>query len=197
MAKAKPIKQRRRGADLENAILEDAWAELEANGYARFTLEGVASRSGTSRPVLARRWDSRFALAVAAVRQQMAQYPLEVEDRGDVRTELLEYLQRASSRASLIAVILSLLSGENADDPSSTPLKRSDALTGGEDRVLAAILQRASERGEIDGKKLIPAVETLLRDLFRYYVMMNLSAPPPALRKTWVDAILLPLVRKG
>ncbi len=49
--------------------------------------------------------------------------------------------------------------------------------------MLAAILQRASERGEIDGKKLIPAVETLLRDLFRYYVMMNLSAPPPALRQ--------------
>jgi hypothetical protein len=45
--------------------------------------------------------------------------------------------------------------------------------------------------------KLIPEVRTLLTDLFRHHVLMTWTAPPPALRKIWVDAIFLPLVRTG
>ena len=37
---------RRRGADLEQAILEAAWFELSARGYAGLTMEAVAERVG-------------------------------------------------------------------------------------------------------------------------------------------------------
>ncbi len=46
------VQNRRRGTALENAILDAAWAELVEHGYADMTLESVAKRAGTSRPVL-------------------------------------------------------------------------------------------------------------------------------------------------
>ncbi len=187
--------ERRRGADLEQAILEAAWCELAERGYSGMTMEAVAERAGTSRPVLARRWDGRAPLAVAAVRQQMAKYPLEVPDRGNLRTELLEFLERASDRASGIAVAFALLSSEYFSESRSAPKDMRAALIQGKVQALSLILERAVGRGEIDPKRLIPPVSSLLTDLFRHYVIMNFSVPPPALRKAWVDTVFLPLVR--
>jgi AcrR family transcriptional regulator len=186
--------ERRRGADLERAILEAAWHELTKHGYSGLTMEGVAERAGTSRPVLARRWDGKALLAVAAIRQQMARHPLEVPDRGDLRTELLEFLKRASSRASGIAAAFTLFTSEYFSETSSTPKDLRSALIQGEARSLSVILERAVERGEIDPKKLVPPVASLLSDLFRHHVIMTFSGPPPALRQAWVDAVFLPLV---
>jgi AcrR family transcriptional regulator len=47
--------ERRRGKALEDAVLDAAWSELLDAGYARFTMETVAARAHTSRPVLYRR----------------------------------------------------------------------------------------------------------------------------------------------
>jgi hypothetical protein len=49
-------KTRRRGDALEHALLDAAWDELQAVGYAGLTIEAVADRAGTSRAVLYRRW---------------------------------------------------------------------------------------------------------------------------------------------
>jgi AcrR family transcriptional regulator len=189
------MRGRRRGADLEQAILEAAWFELAECGYSGLTMEAVAERAGTSRPVLARRWNGKAPLAVAAIRQQMANHPLKVSDRGNLRAELLEFLERASDRASGIAAIFTLFTSEYFTESSSAPKDLRAALIQGEVQSLSAILERAVARGEIDPKKLIPPVSSLLSDLFRHHVVMNFSAPPPALRKAWVDTVFLPLVR--
>lgn len=187
--------ERRRGEKLERAILEAAWAELADHGYAGLTMERVAERSGTSRPVLARRWETRGELAIAAIRQQLGKYPMEVADRGDLRTELLELLERASKRAFGIAAAFTLISSEYLSESSSVPKDLRAALAQGETQHLAIILQRAVERGQVDAERLVPPVSSLLSDLFRYYVVMNFAAPPEALRQAWVDEILLPLLR--
>jgi AcrR family transcriptional regulator len=44
--------ERRRGKALEDAVLDAAWSELADGGYASFTMEAVAARAHTSRPVL-------------------------------------------------------------------------------------------------------------------------------------------------
>jgi len=43
---------RRRGPELEAALLEAAWAELVEGGYSGFTIDGVAARcsTGAGRP---------------------------------------------------------------------------------------------------------------------------------------------------
>lgn len=191
------MKERRRGADLEEALLEAAWEEMTEKGYAGLTMEGVAARAGTSRPVLARRWDGKAELAIAATRRQMARTPLDVEDRGDLRAELLEFLEHASNRAKGIAAISTLFSSEYFREGPSTPQDLRVTLAEGDTKVLTPILERAVDRGEIDPEKLIPPVATLLGDLFRYHVIMTFSPPPPALRAAWVDSVFLPLVRTG
>jgi AcrR family transcriptional regulator len=191
------MKERRRGADLEEALLEAAWAEITERGYAGLTMEGVAARAGTSRPVIARRWDSKAELTIAAIKQQMGKYPMDVGDRGDVRTELLEFLERSSARSVGIAAAFTLFSSDYFQANSSTPQKFRAALTEGQTSPLAAILDRAVARGEIDREKLIPPIVSLLGDLFRHHAIMTFSPPPPALRTAWVDSIFLPLVRKG
>lgn len=189
------MKERRRGKELEDALLDAAWAELTEHGYAGLTMEGVAARAGTSRPVLARRWDGKAALAVAAIQRQLAMNPLEVAESGDLRTELLEFLDRASERTVGIAAMLALFSSPYFRETGSTPSDLRAALVSSERKVLPRILERAVARGEIDPEKLIPPVATLLSDLFRHYIVMTFSPPPPALRTAWVDSIFLPLVR--
>ena len=194
------MKGRRRGAALEKALLKAAWAELEEYGYAGLTMTGVAARAGTSRPVLARRWDGKADLAIAAIRQQITKYPLKVADHGDLRTELLEYLERASGRATgIAAVAFTLFASEYFQQTRSTPLDFRTTLAGGKtgaSNALTEILDRAVERGEIDPDKLVFPVATLLSDLFRSHVIMTFSPPPLALRTAWVDSIFLPLVRR-
>ncbi|MBK1696592.1 TetR/AcrR family transcriptional regulator [Rhodovibrio salinarum] len=189
------MRQRRRGADLERAILDAAWLELTERGYAGLTMENVAARAQTSRPVLARRWNGRVDLAIAAIRQQRQKFPLEVPDQGDLRTELLEYLERLSNRVSGIAAIFTLFASEYFNETSSTPQDLRTALIAGEKSVLASILDRAVERGEIDPQKLTPPINSLLTDLHRHHAIMTFSPPPPELRTAWVDSIFLPLVK--
>ncbi len=188
--------ERRRGPALEKAILEAAEAEFEERGYVGLTLEAVAARAGTSRPVLARRWPTRAALAIAAIRLQMSRHPMEVEDRDSLRTELLEHLERAAGRARATAAIFTLFATEYFGETNSSPQDLRDALTVGEVDTLSDILDRAVARGEIDAEKLAPPVPTLLNDLFRSHVIMTFSPPSSELREAWVDRIFLPLVSK-
>lgn len=187
--------ERRRGADLEQALLEAAWTELTTHGYSGLTMEAVAERAGTSRPVLARRWDGKAPLAVAAIRRQMSRFPLEVPDRGDVRAELLEFLDRASQRAEGIAAALTIFTSEYFSDIGANPDGLHSALIRGEQEVEAQILMRAVARGEVAGDKLVPPVSTLLGVLFRHHVIMHFTAPAAPLRTAWVDTIFLPLIR--
>lgn len=188
------MSERRRGAALEEAILNAAWMELEANGYAKLTLENVAAHAGTSRPVLARRWPDRALLAIAAIRQQMERHTLDVEDVGDFRQELLELLEHASARARAIAVAFTLFASEYFGETGETPEELRAALITGEADILSEIIRRAAARGEVDASKLSAPTATLLSDLFRHHVIMTFKPPPPALCRSWVDDIFLPLV---
>ena len=49
---AETPRQRRRGEDLENALLDAAWQEFKSVGFYDLTIDAVAQRAGTSRAVL-------------------------------------------------------------------------------------------------------------------------------------------------
>ncbi|QEH35199.1 Bacterial regulatory protein, tetR family [Aquisphaera giovannonii] len=186
--------ERRRGADLEGAILDVAWDELNERGYAALTMDAVATRAGTSRSVLARRWDGRAALAIAALRRRMADYPVDVPDRGDVRSELVEMLDLAARRATAMAQAFALFSTEYYRDEGGTPDDLRATLLAGEADTLTRILERGVARGEIDPHKLTPPIASLLPNLFRHHALTTWSAPDADLRAAWIDTIFLPLV---
>jgi len=185
---------RRRGQDLENALLEAAYAELGERGYAGFTLDGVADRAQTSRPVLARRWATREELIIAAIRHHAQAHPLPAPDTGSLRGDLIVALSRADEhRTKIIVPLLGQLGGYLQENGRTLADLRADFV---EDRVTAdqVILQRAVERGEVDPARLTPRIARLAFDLFRHEVLMTQAAVPADVITEIVDTIVLPLL---
>ena len=88
---------RRRGDALERALLDAAWEELTEAGYANMTMDGVAARARTSKPVLYRRWPTRAQLVIAAVRAHLPEVtPAGIRDTGSLRGDLAAALTVAS-----------------------------------------------------------------------------------------------------
>src|SRR6266542_1310090 len=112
---------RRRGAELEEALLEAAWQELVAVGYGRFTFEGVAARAGTSRPVIYRRWQQRSDLAVAALRHFSRNEVVPVPDTGSFRDDLVTLLHEVSTRRTALIAMFAVQMAEYITETGTTP----------------------------------------------------------------------------
>jgi AcrR family transcriptional regulator len=186
-------KGRRRGTALEDAILDAAWAELTAVGYAGMTLDSVAKRAGTSRPVLSRRWPTRARLATAAMGRHFTQKPLLVPDLGSVRGELGLLLRQLSDRArpDLIQLVFDM-TRDLADANSSIAGMRKELATG---EPMRSILKRGVDRGEIDPARLTPRNTALPIDLARHEILMTLKPLSDAVIREIVEEVFLPLVR--
>src|SRR5579884_1708738 len=61
------VQLRRRGAQLEDAILSAAYDELVAAGYTAFSVENVAVRAGTGKASIYRRWPTKQHLVTDAL----------------------------------------------------------------------------------------------------------------------------------
>jgi AcrR family transcriptional regulator len=187
---------RRRGAELEAALLEAAWAELAEVGYPALTMEAVAARAGTGRAVLYRRWPSRTELALAALRHRQSQSgEFTVPDTGSVREDLLALLRHMSSRLGEIIAALSFVFTDCYRETGQSPAIVRERFIGGAPSALPPILERAVQRGEIDPAKLTPRITRLPADLVRHDLIMSLEPVPEATLVQIVDEIFLPLVR--
>jgi AcrR family transcriptional regulator len=186
--------KRRRGQELEDALLDAAWAELTAVGYGAFTIDAVAERAHTSRPVLYRRWPRREDLALAAIRHRWLREPLPAPDTGSLRNDLITLLEQANARRQGLAAVLTVHLGAYYQDTETTPAGVRHAVLG--DRPVAAdrIMRRAVDRGEIHPARLTPRVAALPFDLLRHEILMTLAPVPPEVIREIVDDIFLPLV---
>jgi AcrR family transcriptional regulator len=187
--------ERRRGKTLEDAVLDAAWSQLLGGGYAGFTMEAVAERARTSRPVLYRRWANRADLAIAAIRHFMHKHPVKLPDTGNVRDDLIALLQQFLKSRALFAVFLSLQMGEYFSETNTSMADLRRRALHGDRSQLAVLLARGVDRGEIDRSKLTPRIASLLPDLLRHELLMTLKPIPNAVIKEFVDDIFLPLVR--
>ncbi|GIJ43981.1 TetR family transcriptional regulator [Virgisporangium aliadipatigenens] len=185
---------RRRGQALEDALLEAAYAELIEGGLSAFTFDGVAARAQTSRPVLYRRWPTREALVIAALRHHDAHHRPPVPDTGTLRGDLIAALKNANRhRMRLIAPVLAQFNGSFLEN-GRTPAELRRELIG--DRVTAdtVIVQRAVERGELDPARITPRIVGLAFDLFRHELLMTHAPVPDEVIEEIVDTIALPLL---
>ncbi|MFI5958917.1 TetR/AcrR family transcriptional regulator [Cryptosporangium sp. NPDC051539] len=186
--------QRRRGAALETALLEAAWAELTDRGYANFTLESVAQRAGTSTPVIYRRWTTKAQLIQAAIAHASAGRVVEIRDTGSLRGDLIALMRAANeTRMDLLAGAVVLLGTYFEDTGTNLETLRAQVLDG---RRSAAevILQRAIDRGEVDATVLTPRLVSLPFDLFRHELLMTLRPVSEEAIVQIVDDIVLPLL---
>src|SRR5215831_8177132 len=144
------MSERRRGQELEDAILDAAWDELVAVGYSGFTIENVAARAGTSRPVLYRRWPSRPELAMAAIGRLGRRDEIALPDTGSLRGDLIELMRAASQRRHDLAALISVHMGQFFAETGTSPAELREMLLAGR-RMLhyEEIMRRAAERREV------------------------------------------------
>jgi AcrR family transcriptional regulator len=185
---------RRRGAALEDALLDAAWDELQASGYQAMTMEAVADRAGTSRAVLYRRWPKRAELVVATLRRHRPIISGDVPDTGNLRDDVLALLAQMSERIAItgLETVYGLL-GDYLGDAELFERLRLDVLQTGSG-AMAVILKHAADRGEAR-PGVSARVAAVATELFRNELLLRRSPPDAAVIAGIVDEVFLPLVR--
>lgn len=186
--------QRRRGKVLEDAILAAAWDELLEHGYAGFTIDGVARRAGTSRPVVYRRWATRQELLRDAVAHRGAQEHRSVPDTGSLREDLRAILRGLNERRAGMITLVTVQLGGYFEETGTSLAELRELFIGDGGTTIDRVMQRAVDRGEIDPGRLTPRIASLPFDLLRHEILMTLRPVSAETIDEIVDTIFLPLV---
>lgn len=189
-----PVRVRRRGAHLEEAILEAAWEELVAVGYAHLTVDRVAARARTSKAVLYRRWPNLPSLVLATLRHHGPILSGPVPDTGSLRGDVLTLLSQMSERFAARGpeFMYGFLPEYYRDDELFSYLQAHTSQVGTD--VMMTILEHAAARGEVQLDTIPPYVATLPIDLMRHEVLRTRAAASQETVLQIVDGIFLPLV---
>jgi AcrR family transcriptional regulator len=181
---------RRRGAELETAIVQAAWDELMEVGFHHLTIEGVAARAQTSKPVIYRRWPNREELVLAAILNHLPSVTEKLPDTGNLRSDILLLLNQLNEMLHQIGPktihgLMSVMSG----------IPFSEILNFRRTNVMTLLLNRAAERGEIRPEKITPRLTRLPVDLVRHEWLITLEPVSMATMEEIVDEIFLPLLK--
>ncbi|MEV3965691.1 TetR/AcrR family transcriptional regulator [Nocardia sp. NPDC050193] len=186
---------RRRGERLRRDILDAAWEVLAETGYAKLTIEAVAARARTSRPVIYRRWSTRADLVLAAITQAS---PLlaEAPDTGHLRSDVFALLTRISQyccpvRGEAIAGLIT----ETARDPVASAALRTQIANAAPDDHLRIIVERAANRHETSRITIPDRVARLPFDLIRNEVVLEGRPPTEKTIAEITDSVVLPVLR--
>jgi AcrR family transcriptional regulator len=186
--------RRRRGEELEDALLQATWDELAAHGYGALTFEGVAQRAGTSRTVVYRRWATKVELVEAAItfvgRRDRARAPR----TGSLRGDMLAIMRHTNEkRVGLMALMVAFLGGY-FQETGTTPYDLRRLVVDEGPTALDDIIADAVARGEVPAGPLSPRVVAVGFDLFRHEALMRLGPVPDEVMVSIVDEVFLPLV---
>ncbi|MGI5336296.1 TetR/AcrR family transcriptional regulator [Streptomyces sp. CA-181903] len=190
-------RRRRRGAELEAALLEAAWDELTAVGYEELTYEAVAARAGTSRPVLYRRWPTKRELVLAALGHRAPPLPDGPPDTGALRGDVLALLRLVVRRMAELAPVRQVLAAEQGRNTDlAAYLAGRNRGPGGD--WMRTVLDRAARRGEIDPAVPLPdRLVTLPVALTVHDLFLAHRTPDEADLEEIVDVLFLPLLPRG
>jgi AcrR family transcriptional regulator len=181
------MNQRRRGTELETALLDAAWAEVQEKGYAGFTMDAVAQRAGTSRPVLYRRWPNRARLVHAAMRAHIKPLTEDVPDTGQLRTDVIAVLEILRGRFDIVEpAIVNGLASELDQLP--------DDVLAIVPAVLTTLIDRAVARGEMVARDVPAHILAVPAALLRHDLVLWHRKPTDAELARIVDDIFLPLL---
>jgi len=180
--------RRRRGEELERAIFDAVWAELDAVGYEGLTMEGVAARAQTGKQVLYRRWPNRLELVLAAVRDRSGSILDHAPDTGSLRGDATAILRHMADRQQELGIhgIRGLMMDAADLDPSGF------ARSAG---IWAAVIERAAKRGEIGPSPVPGRVTGTAGELLRHRILISSAPVTDEDIALLVEDIFLPLIR--
>lgn len=184
-------KTRRRGKELEEAILSSTWKLLKEEGYENLTMDSIAENACTPKTVLYRRWNGKCEIVIAAAKQHLPEFKLTVPNTGNLREDLFELFSPTSAFIELLGtntvqgILRDQLQKISVIDILST-INTENALTP----ILEQIFTYAHERKEIDKIKLTNTTKILPINLIINAVMIGDLNEKTMIHM--IDDILLP-----
>jgi AcrR family transcriptional regulator len=189
--------RRRRGQELDDALLDATWAELVQHGYGALTIDAVARRASTSRPVVYRRWATKPDLVRAAIAHVGRRDRMTDPDTGSLRGDLAATMRYANDKRIGFTALMTAYLGGYFQETGTSPADLREVLIGEEPTLVDVMVDRAIERGEVDRAVLTPRLRTLAFDLYRHEALMTLRPVPDDVIDEILDDIYLPLVTRS
>ena len=191
--------QRRRGAALEDAILDAAYAELTDVGYTAFSVEGVAARARTGKASIYRRWPSKQELVLDALVDRLPS----AADCG-IHTVWDDSLTTADALRQIACSISEVLHSPAGDamrsikcEAFSDPeLARAidDRFQAPRRAAMLALLQRGVERGEVRPEAVTPLIADVLPAVLSHRIVLQREPVDDSTIAEIMERIIIPLV---
>jgi len=195
-AASRPSSSRRRGAELEEAIRTAALELLMEQGVSGVTMEAVAARAGTSKPVLYRRWSDRATLLRDTL-LPVAVSAIPHGDAGSYREDMLAILRGwADFFTSPAGVIGAVIVGAIPHDPELAEAFRTGVM-GWRKQAMAEVLERGIARGEVREDVRVDVARELGQAVLWHRFLVTGDPITDELVEHIVDAVLVPYVRLG
>lgn len=188
---------RRRGEELESALLQAAWDQVVENGYSSMTIDAVAARANTSRAVIYRRWADKHELLRAAARAAVARTNSDIPDTGDLRSDTVALMEAANTTLLDTLSVITVHLGGYYDETGSNPADLRDILVAGRPRPHWVVLQRAVERGEVSPEHFTERIASLPHQLLLQEFLLTRKPVPTTVIHEIVDSIFLPIVLRS
>jgi AcrR family transcriptional regulator len=184
-ARPGPPRARRRGAVLEDAILDAAWDELAAVGHAQATMTGIAARAGTNKAALYRRWPNRTQLLAAAIDRRVVPLDAPPADTGSLRGDVIAVLNAVNRRSRAAQAV---------PDPGGelTAYLRHRAVAEGFEQMNLA-LRRARQRRETGPGRVSAQIARLPVNVLHSELCLSTAPVPDQAITEIVDEIFMPL----
>ena len=184
---------RRRGSELERAILEATLEELAEVGYGELRMDAVAARAGAGKASLYKRWPNRAALVAAAARHLGAHSQPAFPLSGDLRRDLVGVLEGIAQ--ALDGSLGETLRGLVSESPSRAEVEQylPPELMDARVEAVATVLRAGVERGTVRRDALRRRLVALGPTLVSHHYLLTGRRPSTEEIAEIVDTILLPL----
>jgi AcrR family transcriptional regulator len=199
LAESRSTSSRRRGAALEDAILDAAYAELSAVGYTAFTVEGVAARAHTGKASIYRRWPTKNELVLDTLCDRLPspqECGFDPQLADDVTTE-----QALRLVAAAIVRIINSPAGDAMRAVKCEALADPQLAQTIDDRfqaprraTLIALLERGIARGEVRPGAASDIVADVLPAMITHRLIMERATITEESIAEIFDEVLLPLI---
>jgi AcrR family transcriptional regulator len=184
---------RRHGAELEDAIRAAVLDLVRERGVSAVTMEAVATRARTSKPVLYRRWPDRAALLRDAL-LAAATAAIPHADTGSYRGDVLAVLRGwAAAMTGELASVLVAVIAATAEDPELAVAFR-EGVIGWRKQEMGELIGRAVARGEARPDVPVHLVRELGQSVLWHRLLVSGDPIDDALVTAIVDEVLLPVV---
>ncbi|MBU7562905.1 TetR/AcrR family transcriptional regulator [Pediococcus ethanolidurans] len=188
---------RRRGKELENALLTAAWEEFQEKGYNKMTMEGIAARAHTTKTVLYRRWPKKSVVLIMAFRKFGPEIRMEPTDTGSLRQDLFNLLSGPIKGFKVLGeeTIRGLVAEQIGDHISDLFEGMMTPESNFRKRILV-ILKQAEKRGEVNLSQLSDRAIALPILMYIDEVLTTGFLTDESLKEI-IDDILIPVLTKG